>query len=450
MTRSSDNPEQTRQLESTFEVPSGGLDLVLRVKTRSDHQAEDHPIPANRPFFVGSSIESSLTLSDKTVSGLHLELRLGSDGVIAKDLGSTNGTFYRGQRITSMTIRPGDELQVGRNTTLQLVALNAQDTLPPSQASRFGGLLGRSAKMRAVFGVLERATQAQTTVLITGETGTGKDVAAEAIHRASGRKDGPFVVVDCASIPKNLFESELFGHLKGSFTGASEDRRGAFFEAHGGTIFFDEIAELPIDVQPRLLRALESRRVKPVGSDQSQPVDVRVIAATHRSLEDAIEAGTFRSDLFYRLAVIRVEMPALRDRRDDIVLLARHFADRFEAQSGRALELSPELSAAMLTYDWPGNVRELRNIVQQASSLTRQSIELALKLSQDANPLHEVGGLGMEQFFGLPFREARDLANEAFEKGYAKYNLDRAAGDLAEAAAKTGLTRATLKKLTED
>jgi two-component system, NtrC family, response regulator GlrR len=261
---------------------------------------------------VGSHEDSGLPLTDTTVSRYHVELDARPDGVLVRDLDSTNGTYLSGNRITEMIVEDQATVTVGK-TTLRIGMVEADLGLPLAQAS-FGPAIGAAQSMKQLFGILEKVSPTESTVLLLGETGTGKEVLARAIHTKSKRGARPFVVVDCGAVAASLIESELFGHVRGSFTGAIGDRNGAFIEADGGTIFLDEIGELPLELQPKLLRALEAGTVRRVGEDKYRRVDVRVIGATHRNLEKEVEAGRFRRDLYYRLAVVLVTVPPLRDR----------------------------------------------------------------------------------------------------------------------------------------
>lgn len=435
---------ETRILESSLD----GAEVGLRVEVLSGpRKGELHDIPRDRPFIIGSSPEASLPLEDDTVSRFHLELVSGELSVRARDLGSTNGSFHQDARFRELELFPGAALRVGQ-TELRIRADAEQASLPPSEATAFGGMLGRSLEMRRVFALLERAAQTDATVLVTGETGTGKEVVAEVLHQASRRRDKPLVVVDCSAIPAPLVESELFGHVRGAYTHAVSDRLGAFREADGGTVFLDELGELPLELQPRLLRVLETQTVKPVGSNTYHPVDVRIVAATNRNLVEMVRQRRFRSDLYFRLAVIRVSLPPLRDRREDIPLLARHFA-RALSPSGRTLTIRPEAMAALISHDWPGNVRELRNVLQQAVSLSAESLSLALELSggRAAGEPGAFGMLGFEPFFDLPFREARKEATAAFELAYVKHRIARADGNLSAAARDMGLHRNMVRRI---
>jgi len=241
-----------------------------------------------------------------------------------------------------------------------------------ADARRVGGLLTASASMAPVLDLVARVADADASVLVVGESGTGKELVARALHDRGRRAAGPFVAVNCAAVPEALLESELFGHVRGAFTGAAAARPGLFTEANGGTLFLDEIGELPLPLQPKLLRALQERRVRPVGADTEVPFDARIVAATHHDLDAAVAAGRFRQDLHFRLDVIRVELPPLRARGNDVLLLAQHFVERCAAATGtRVLGLSPSAARQLLRYPWPGNVRELQNCIERAVALAR-------------------------------------------------------------------------------
>ncbi len=434
----SQRERQTQVLGNSIAGAAGVL--ILRI-LNGELKGSEAVLLGEEPFVIGAGFDATLRLSDPSVSRRHLELVNRGGVVTARDLGSTNGSFYEGSRFEVLDLGPGSVFRVGE-TELQLVAPEKSNPIPPSEQTSFGLLLGKSRKMREVFAVLERAAQTDATVLITGETGTGKEIVAEAIHAQSSRKDRPFVVVDCASIPANLIESELFGHVKGAYTNAVTDRVGAFESADGGTIFLDELGELPPSMQPRLLRVLESRRIKRVGENELRPIDVRVIAATNRALEDEVHAKRFRSDLYFRLAVIRVYLPPLRDRREDIPILARAFLDKRIEETGpsEGLEITPDIIASLTSYDWPGNVRELRNVIDQAASLSSEGLSLALQLKARqpaATVRHKndgVSGVMVGGFLGLPYKEARKQALEAFELAYAQHVVEVAGGNITKAA----------------
>jgi len=382
-------------------------------------------------YFVGKAEGCDLVLSDGAVSRRHLQLQLVREGVALRDLESKNGSFLGGARLTEVVAGAGALITIGE-TTLRLVSERAP-RMPPSSAGSFGGLHGRSLAMRELYSVLERVAASDAPVLIEGETGTGKELCAHAIHAAGARASGPFTICDLGAAAPSLIESELFGHVRGAFTGADRDREGAFVRAHRGSLFLDEIGELDAALQPRLLRALERGEVKPLGGSQMVRVDARVIAATNRNLAAEVQAGRFRSDLFYRLGVLRVELPPLRARRDDIPLLV----ERFLAEDAPDAGVDSEALALIVEYDWPGNVRELRNVVRRATSLLAGERVIA--------PRH----LGIDAQLAEPerFHAAKQALVTAWEAEYLKQLLARAGGNMSRAARIAGLERAYLYRL---
>jgi len=301
--------------------------------------------------------------------------------------------------------------------------------------------------MRELFSLVERVAQIDTPLLIFGETGTGKELVAEAVHAASRRASGPFVVCDLSALGPTLLESELFGHCRGAFTSAEHERQGAFVLAHGGTIFLDEIGEIPELSQPRLLRAIERREVKQVGGETFRSVDVRIVAATNRDLDQEVRAGRFRSDLYHRLAVVCLYVPALRERRDDIPLLAEHIVGEFAAAQGRPPpRIAADAMELLREYDWPGNIRELRNVLQRAMSLAPNAEVLDWKLLRLDQSASRSGArrLGAEL---KTFREARDALLDQWEYEYLRQVLERAEGNVTRAARFSGVARGHLYRL---
>jgi len=330
---------------------------------------------------IGSMEDNDVVLGDDTVSRYHCKITQEDNGYVLLDQRSTNGTFINKVRIREAFVKPGSIVSVGQSQ-LRFNAREEEVEIVPSRADRCAGLIGGNARMREIYTIIEKIAPTATTVVIDGETGTGKEVVAQAIHSLSPRKPNEFVVFDCGAVPPNLIESELFGHEKGSFTGAVMTRQGLFEQADGGTLFLDELGELPLDLQPKLLRALEQREVRRVGSAKASKVDVRIIAATNRNLEDEVRAGRFRQDLFYRLSVVRLHLPSLRDRADDIPLLLQHFLEvgafnrKPNAPSVRGV--ARDAVTALQAYPWPGNVRELVNVVERAVSFCdSDTIELS-------------------------------------------------------------------------
>jgi DNA-binding NtrC family response regulator len=388
---------------------------------------------------IGSAGKNDLSLGDPAVSRHHCSIAATPEGYLLRDLGSTNGTFVGDTRILEAYIQPGTELSIG-GSRLRFESGAEEVSQALSTQSRFGRALGQSAAMRRIFEILPRIAAANATVLLEGETGTGKGLLAQAIHNESPRSEEPFVVVDCGSIPPTLIESELFGHAKGAFTGAQAARAGAFEAAGRGTLFLDELGELPLDMQPKLLRALEEREVKRVGSNETVQIEARVIAATNRDLRAAVNKGTFRSDLYYRLNTIRLRVPPLRERREDIPLLVEHFYRQFA--DDRAAPPA-ELLVSLSRQDWPGNVRELR------SSIERGVLMGDLDTWQE---LHQPGELGASpggQSFDLrqSFRAAKEQAMNQWEKWYVRELAERHAGNLSRAARAARMDRNHLREL---
>jgi two-component system, NtrC family, response regulator len=392
----------------------------------------------DQPISFGSSPACDLVLSDKTVSRRHLvAVREGQD-VILRDQGSTNGSYIQGSRFKEITIGYGAEIKLGRTV---LKYLPEEEAVEPevSESSDFGALVGRDLKMRRLFKLLEDVAGNDATVLIEGETGSGKELVAEEIHNHSPRRNGPFVIFDCGAVPRELIESALFGHIKGSFTGAITDRKGAFAEAHGGTIFLDEIGELPLELQPSLLRALDKKAVRRVGANNYEKVDVRIIAATNRDLRAEIAAKQFREDLYYRLAVIRVTLPSLRERGGDIPLLVEHFVKQFSTT--KQVVVTAEDMARLQRHSWPGNVRELRNVLERACVLSRtESLNLDDAFIEKAAP-----ALGIRT--DLPFKEAKGQLVELFEREYIVDLMRRHKMNLSAAAREAQIDRKHLREL---
>ncbi|RKG68456.1 FHA domain-containing protein [Corallococcus sp. CA054B] len=413
---------------------AGQVRMVLRVLSGAE-AGKSHPLKQGT-YVVGKNPTCDIVLTDKAVSRQHLKLEVHDEHVVATDLGSHNGSFVEGLRFTAMELRPGSVITLGA-TELKLVPEDTRErSLPLSSRDRFGALVGQSRKMREAFTVLERLAPGGADVLIHGETGTGKDLCAEAIHQQSPRAKGPFVIVDLAGVPSTLIESELFGHVKGSFTGAQADRAGAFERAQNGTVFLDEIGELPLELQPRLLRVLERRQVKRVGGNDYFTVNVRVVAASHVNLEQAVQQGKFRRDLFHRLAVLRVTLPALRERPEDIPFLIDHMLK----QMGRPQSaLSDQTRALLMQYPWPGNVRELRNVVEQVVNLGEEALP-----DLEAPPGAD-GRKGPD--LDLPFKEAKEHLIEVFERDYLKNLIERCEGNISRASREADIDRVYLRKL---
>jgi len=386
------------------------------------------------PIVVGRDEGVAIVLRDPEVSSLHCELRAVSEGILVKDLGSTNGTFIGPLRVREAVVTTLTEVTLG--ATRIAIEPSAKRRVDVGFADRFGPLVGTSPKMRRVFGILEKVAATPLSVLILGETGTGKEVVAKSLHDASPRKTGPFVVVDCGSIPPTLAESLLFGHEKGSFTGATERRKGALAEAHGGTLFLDELGELPIDLQPKLLRALAERQIKRVGGSAFEPIDVRVLAATRRDLGVEMNAGRFRSDLFFRIAQVRVELPPLRERVSDLPSLVTEICKKV-GKAEHAATVTAWIEHRMASHDWPGNVRELVNVASVAATLadTPGAIDDVLTLTREPDTTPR----GADP--ATAFSEAKRAAISAFEREYFTGLSRRANGNVSEMARQSGMER---------
>jgi two-component system, NtrC family, nitrogen regulation response regulator GlnG len=422
------------ELPSFSRQNRGGIFVVIKGPDRG----ESVRLIEGKPVYFGSSPSCELVLSDKTVSRKHMAAELRGESVLVRDNDSTNGTFLQGSRFKEITIGFGAEVKLGR-TVIKYLPDEEVVEPEPSENPSFGQLIGGDTKMRQLFKLLQDVAATDATVLIEGETGTGKELIAEEIHNHSPRRNGPFVVFDCGAVPRELIESALFGHVKGSFTGAFADRRGAFAEAHGGTIFLDEIGEMAMDLQPSLLRVLDKRAVRKVGSNTYEKIDVRVVAATNRDLRAEVAKKSFREDLYYRLAVIRVTVPSLRERGTDIPLLVEHFIRQFSQE--RPLRIGPEDMGRILRHSWPGNVRELRNTMERACLLSRGDVlNIDDAFLEEASP-----ALGIRT--DLPFKEAKGQLVEMFEREYIEDLMRRHKMNLSAAAREAQIDRKHLREL---
>jgi DNA-binding NtrC family response regulator len=382
---------------------------------------------------IGAASDNDLVLEDPYISSHHLKLAVGEEGVWVYDLGSTNGTYLGEARVREAQWDPELPLKVGA-CLLQLVEEGKREDLQPLATDYFCGMVGRSAGMQKLYGALQRIGPSETTVLILGESGSGKELVARALHQLSPRRTGPFVAINCGAIPRDLIESELFGHEKGAFTGAMRRHEGAFAQARGGTLFLDEIGELPLDLQPKLLRVLESRTFRRVGGSEELDADIRVVTATHRDLAERVKSKQFREDLFFRLFVFPLAVPALRERLEDIPLLAKSFLKEFSPGP-----LVPRLSDAALEklmgHAFPGNVRELRNILLRGI-LFADGREIPAK------------ALAFPQEFSTPGKKEDTFAGvqtlEAVERKMIERALSAHRWNKAQAAESLGVAKSTL------
>jgi DNA-binding NtrC family response regulator len=389
---------------------------------------------------IGKAPDNDLVLPDDTVSRHHCELVRTGHGIHVRDLGSTNGTKLAGARVESAVVPPGAVLKVGEvEVAIRPVAQKIE--VLPSDKTEFGAAIGQSVAMRTIFAVLERIAPTDCTVLLEGETGTGKDVLARAIVQHGPRAKGPFVVVDCGAVSYSLIESELFGHERGAFTGAVSTRQGAFELADGGTVFLDEIGELPLDVQPKLLRVLETREFRRVGGNKTIRTNVRMIAATKRDLQREVAAGKFREDLYFRLAVVPVTVPPLRARREDIPLLVTHILEVAAAASNaEPLAVSEETMQGLVAHDWPGNVRELRNVLERAVYMAQATGAKEIgAVSLPAGGHEPMGAFHFDA--SKSYRETRAKYDAEFERRYVKWILGRHGGNVSAAAREARMDR---------
>jgi len=392
---------------------------------------------------VGTHPNNDVVLTDKTVSRYHLELQVRANGIKVVDLETTNGTKMGGTRIGTVTVTGPAQLRLGKTTEVQLVPEDLTVDVPAYENQSFGSVLGTSPAMRDLFALLARVAPTDATLLLEGETGTGKEAIAESVHKASTRADKPFIVVDCGAIPRELIQSELFGHIRGSFTGAHTDKTGLIAAADGGTLFLDEIGELDLELQPQLLRVLEKREVRKVGDTLPEKIDIRVLAATNRDLRAMVKQGTFREDLYFRLAVVRAQVPPLRERRDDLPTLARHFAS---AAGREEFAIPPAMMEELRAYNWPGNVRELRNVVERALSLGTTGLPASAGSGgPQSSRRHPTAP--SDEMLDLPFKEAKGQLIEGFERAYLDHLLQKHGGNISRAAADAGIDRNYIHRL---
>ncbi len=399
---------------------------------------------------IGSAPGNDLVTTDTTVSRYHVELRRQSDRILVEDHRSTNGTCTGGVTIQRAEIQPGTILSLGR-TSVRVDDGSVVD-VEVIDDDRLGPLRGRAPEMRSLMAKIRRVAGTDASVLVLGETGCGKELIARALHEESPRASAPFETVDCGTLMPTLVASELFGHERGAFTGAERQHIGAFERAHGGTIFLDEVGELAKDLQAGLLGVLERRAVRRVGGTKAIPVDVRIVAATHRDLRAEVNAGTFRQDLYYRFGVVLLRVPPLRERPGDIPLLVEHFL-RDAGHNGPVDEIvPPEVMTMLKAYHWPGNVRELRNFVESALALGETPIldedtgaaggSLSAPSSGGGNSNFPSVALGT--LYKRTYKDARALVLSEFERLYLTALLERTGGNVSQAARESDINRTHL------
>jgi DNA-binding NtrC family response regulator len=425
----------TRRRDPTVPIELGpGPGRVRLIVTRPNGDVLRVPVRGRR-LKVGSSPDADLILDDPHVSRMHCELEPGPNGLVLRDLGSMNGTFVGGAQVKEVVLTPGALVTLGAHR----IIVEGDMTVPPIPiAEQFGNAVAASESMKKVFAVLRKLAPSEVTITVLGETGTGKDVLARAVHEESPRSSGPFVVFDCGAVTATLIESELFGHERGAFTGAVAERQGAFERAKGGTLFLDEVGEMPLDLQPRLLRALEQREVRRVGGGVEIPVDVRVIAATNRDLAAEVAASRFRQDLFFRLNAAVVQVPPLRDRKEDLSILVETMIGETKGNVHIAMSALNALAA----YDWPGNVRELRNVLHTALAMVDGPVMDVRHLMFPA-----AGGLANAAKKGELTLDQMQLGGqslEALERAAIRQTLERENGNRTRTAKVLGIAPSTL------
>jgi transcriptional regulator with GAF, ATPase, and Fis domain len=439
-------PRPTSTRTQAFDVvsPDGAVLALTSGTARGDWVLL--PAAEGDVVAIGKAPDNDLVVPDDTISRYHARIARVAGRLEITDVGSRNGTRVGGVRVERAIVEPGSIVQFA--SVDAVVRVDAQGvTIAPSESERFGEALGSSIAMRRVFTVLSRAAPGNATILLLGETGTGKDVLARAVHQESGRRDAPFEVVDCGAISKELIESELFGHERGAFTGASEARAGAFERVGKGTLFLDEIGELPLDLQPKLLRVLESRSFRRVGGSATLTTDARIVAATTRDLAREVRRGRFREDLWFRLAVVPVRVPPLRERVDDIAQLTRMFLAQFDADM---LFVSARTLAELRTHDWPGNARELRNVVERSVLNARAKKSRELTLVDLAAERAELDRATDEVFSfrsGVDYGTTRARVEAHFEQRYVTWLLARHHGNVSSAAREAQMDRKYLAEL---
>lgn len=381
-----------------------------------------------KSLVVGSASDCDLVIDDEFVSQHHTRLTSTDRGLLVEDLDSTNGTWVDKARVQQICIQESQKLQLGKTTILMTLKSEAHEESPIINTNVFCGIIGQSESMKCVFGKIQKIAQTDMTTLILGETGTGKELVAKAIHDLSHRRHKPYVVINCGAISEQLIESELFGYEKGAFTGAEKQHKGVFEQAHQGTLFLDEVGELPLDLQAKVLRVLEYKTLRRVGGESEIKVDVRIVAATHRDLKKQVQAKRFREDLFYRLYVLPLNLPPLRDRESDVQLLSHYIID--EASAG-CVSLSEEAVLKLKTHMWPGNVRELKNTLLRAVAFSDSKTIQA----QDIDFL---------KFDPTPINHAKPEHNTSDERQKVIEALKYSQGDKEKAAEHLGISRATL------
>jgi len=437
-------PKTSRVDDDDMTLPTGND--AVEVPRIEVHILREAGVPVDKTVVfegdqcrIGSNPSNEVVLNDRRVSRFHCFLRRGRNAWRLVDSGSRNGVVLEGVKVRDADLPRGEcKLHLG-DSELVVRELRSLARVQVPIMPVFGALVGASVAMRQMFALLDRVARSDSTVIIEGESGTGKELIATEIVKRGRRARKPFVIVDCGAIAPELMESELFGHAKGSFTGADRDRMGAFEEANGGTVFLDEIGELPLSMQPKLLRVLESHEIRRVGENRPRKVDVRVIAATNRQLEREVNQGRFREDLFFRLSVVTVRVPPLRERPEDIPLLVDAILTNLGATGRRSL-FSADVRESMIRFEWPGNVRELRNFVERAIVLDSVDSSRISSAPPDSSGRTSVT-------IEVPYKVARERLLADFERRYLTALMDWSGGRVGKAAKKAGVDRMYLYRL---
>jgi DNA-binding NtrC family response regulator len=428
----SDEDRTLTRSEKKLPLSEAVFSVLVTTEDGAEHTLRiDGSMPS--PVLIGKSVSCAIRIDDRSVSRRHASLELTDDALLFTDLSSTNGSFLGGTQVMQALLRGGETIRIG-GTTLFFSIMSEEAAPARPVRQKLGRLLGGSAAMQRLYPVIERLAASNVPIVLEGETGTGKEMLAETIHELSPLSSGPFVVFDCTTVPPTLLESELFGHERGAFTGATAQRRGLFEQAHGGTLLIDEIGDLDLAMQPKLLRALERGEFRRVGGNEAIHVEVRILCATRRDLDREVAEGRFRDDLFHRLAVARIELPPLRRRTADIPALARTFWSQL---GGEPAEFPTKELARWQSMPWPGNVRELRNAI--ARKMAMGSIPPPA-LDEDES-LDGVFGLG------LSLSETRRVLMERFEQRYLERILEQYGGNVTRAAEASGVARRHLQRL---
>lgn len=406
---------------------------------------------------IGAHPRCDLIINDGTVSRFHCELLRSAEGYRLIDESSTNGTYIGKLKIREVFLYSGCEFQIG-NTTISFSTELEEIAIEEAAENQCGPLIGGSSQMRTIYSLIQKVAPSDLSVVIQGETGTGKELVAQALHEHSRRADKPFVVFDCSAVPEHLIESELFGHEKGAFSGAFRQHAGVFEQADGGTLFLDELGELAISQQPKLLRALESGVIRRVGGEKTIKVDVRVISATNRDVEEMVKEQRFRQDLFYRLAKVQFQLPPLRERGRDILMIAEHFLERLNLQNIGYREvkgITPNAMHQLMSWNWPGNVRELRNVIERAFTFTERdmihSADLSTQLQTVQARQFEEFSTGNSIDFDIPdscsLKEAKERLISSFEKEYLQQLLEKHQNNISAVSREAGIDRRHVYRL---